>query len=297
MMRNLFSAAVFMLLAALFLASGAFFVNPALSSTGTPPVRDAVREKWPQPVYDFSRNLWDQIEYALFHQSRKGVLIGDDRWLFSDSFSSCPAKAARNLSDNLDYIVATRNLLAERNTTLLVILIPAKGRLGFGHHSAGRLPSCRRPVYGKALDFLGRRRVPVADLLAVMRDSSATGMRGAELIKGRIAVAVASLKIHNGDLMQYEHDAPADAPKPVQVADAGTSLTDGVRLYNANGSFGEFLKEVLRMDLLNVAGEGQGPFMVMDKYLRDAAWRNNPPDLLVWEIPERYLLKKRSARN
>ena len=74
-----------------------------------------------------------------------------------------------------------------------------------------------------------------------------------------------------------------DAVPPVTLI--GTS-------YSANPSwnFAGFLKEALKMDVLNMADEGLGPFTVMDKYLANDALKNNPPKIVVWEMPERYFV-------
>ena len=39
-----------------------------------------------------------------------------------------------------------------------------------------------------------------------------------------------------------------------------------------------------------MADQGLGPLVVMDKYLENDAWKNSPPRLVIWEMPERYLL-------
>ena len=61
--------------------------------------------------------------------------------------------------------------------------------------------------------------------------------------------------------------------------------------YSANPlwNFDGFLKEELEADVLNVADERMGPFETMQKYLKDEALETNPPKLIIWEVPERYL--------
>ena len=61
--------------------------------------------------------------------------------------------------------------------------------------------------------------------------------------------------------------------------------------YSANPfwNFDGFLKEALGTELLNAADEGMGPFETMEKYLKDGAFKENPPQLVIWEIPERYV--------
>ncbi|GAH58948.1 unnamed protein product, partial [marine sediment metagenome] len=41
--------------------------------------------------------------------------------------------------------------------------------------------------------------------------------------------------------------------------------------------------------VLNVAREGQGPFVPMKKYLESPTLDDPRPDVIIWEIPERHL--------
>jgi alginate O-acetyltransferase complex protein AlgJ len=70
----------------------------------------------------------------------------------------------------------------------------------------------------------------------------------------------------------------------VPAALVGTSYSAG-ELWNFPG----FLKEALSVDLLNVAMEGRGPFIPMSEYLESETIREHEPQLVIWEIPERYL--------
>ncbi len=70
----------------------------------------------------------------------------------------------------------------------------------------------------------------------------------------------------------------------VPVALVGTS-------YSANPlwNFGGALKDALDADVLNISSEGRGPFLPMLEYLSSATLAESPPQLVIWEIPERYL--------
>lgn len=61
--------------------------------------------------------------------------------------------------------------------------------------------------------------------------------------------------------------------------------------YSANPkwNFEGFLKQSLQTDILNAADGGLGPLETMDKYLKNQAFKDTPPQLVIWEIPERYL--------
>lgn len=61
--------------------------------------------------------------------------------------------------------------------------------------------------------------------------------------------------------------------------------------YSANPSwnFAGALRQALKRDLANHAEEGQGPLVPMLKYLQSDELKNAPPQLVIWEFPERYL--------
>jgi alginate O-acetyltransferase complex protein AlgJ len=70
----------------------------------------------------------------------------------------------------------------------------------------------------------------------------------------------------------------------IPVALVGTS-------YSAAGAwnFDGHLRAALQADVLKVAVEGQGPFVPMQRYLESRAIDDPRPDVVIWEIPERYL--------
>lgn len=70
----------------------------------------------------------------------------------------------------------------------------------------------------------------------------------------------------------------------IPVALVGTSYSRDERW-----GFAEELKLALDADVLNVASEGEGPFAPMREYLASETIRDPKPQLVVWEIPERYL--------
>ena len=70
----------------------------------------------------------------------------------------------------------------------------------------------------------------------------------------------------------------------VPVTLVGTSYSADER-WNFAGA----LQQALSADVLDVATEGQGPLPPMRDYLQSSELRDAPPQLVVWEIPERYL--------
>ena len=60
---------------------------------------------------------------------------------------------------------------------------------------------------------------------------------------------------------------------------------------DARWNFAGALQTALSADVLNVADAGQGPFVPMARYLASETLRNTVPELVVWELPERYIDK------
>ncbi|MBW7470395.1 alginate O-acetyltransferase [Marinobacter sp. F4218] len=74
--------------------------------------------------------------------------------------------------------------------------------------------------------------------------------------------------------------------KTPRVTLVGTSYSANP-LWNFDGA----LRQHLGADLINVADEGHGPFEPMVAYLRSQDFREYPPELVLWEFPERYLVQ------
>lgn len=74
------------------------------------------------------------------------------------------------------------------------------------------------------------------------------------------------------------------ASETIAVALVGTSYSA-----NPHWNFLGALQQSLGRDVVNYAENGHGPLIPMLKYLQSEALRDNPPQLLVWEFPERYL--------
>ena len=74
------------------------------------------------------------------------------------------------------------------------------------------------------------------------------------------------------------------ANNQVPVALIGTSYSA-----NPNWNFVGALKQALHSDVVNYAEDGHGPILPMLSYLKSDAFKNDPPQVLIWEFPERYL--------
>lgn len=115
---------------------------------------------------------------------------------------------------------------------------------------------------------------------------------------------------HRGDLLRFLPLGPFDVafgPAPDSLTRYETAAADSdsgglfddpsipVTLVGTSYSADELwgfpgaLAEALEADVLTVAAEGEGPFEPMEEYLRGDTITDQPPELVIWEIPERYL--------
>jgi alginate O-acetyltransferase complex protein AlgJ len=83
-------------------------------------------------------------------------------------------------------------------------------------------------------------------------------------------------------------DLLGDAVTP-QIALVGTSYSAEPK-WNFHGA----LQKALGQDVGNYARQGLGPFAPMFEYLRSRDFKDAPPRLVVWEIPERYLVARQA---
>ncbi|AZL72385.1 alginate O-acetyltransferase [Pseudomonas sichuanensis] len=90
--------------------------------------------------------------------------------------------------------------------------------------------------------------------------------------------------------VQAEGESGDDAlfdDSQIPVALVGTSYSA-----NPHWNFLGALQQALRSDVANYAEDGHGPLLPMLKYLQSDAFKNAPPQVVVWEFPERYLPMK-----
>ncbi|MBJ9975796.1 alginate O-acetyltransferase [Pseudomonas sp. S75] len=81
-----------------------------------------------------------------------------------------------------------------------------------------------------------------------------------------------------------EGDDALFADNAIPVALVGTSYSA-----NPHWNFLGALQQALHSDVANYAEDGHGPVQPMLKYLQSDAFKNSPPQVVVWEFPERYL--------
>lgn len=81
------------------------------------------------------------------------------------------------------------------------------------------------------------------------------------------------------------------------AGDAVGVLVIGSSFTNPNTGYPDAIRYQLQRDVLNISiPVDQGPWVGMEAYLKDEAYKTNPPKLIIWEIPERELRSPPNAK-
>jgi alginate O-acetyltransferase complex protein AlgJ len=81
------------------------------------------------------------------------------------------------------------------------------------------------------------------------------------------------------------------------AGDAVSILVIGSSYSNPNTGYADAIRYQLQRDVLNISiPVDQGPWVGMEAYLKDEAYKTTPPKLIIWEIPERELRSPPSAK-
>ena len=144
----------------------------------------------------------------------------------------------------------------------------------------------------------------VAQALAPVVRAQASELPGAEY-----KVSIKPEVTRSGDLLRYV-PVKTGGPRPDFVSEPEYTRTDSggggllgdetlaVTLVGTSYSaetkdnvwhFGGALSQALGTEVLNAAQEGKGPVVPMREYLTGQDRQDNPPQVVVWEIPERFL--------
>ena len=294
------------------------------------------------PIKRLGTNIWAALDYKLFNEGRKGVVLGRDQWLYSDEEFNPIVNEDQNLQGNYALIEGVRQKLKEQGITLVMAIVPAKARLYPEHLGEVKPSSIHANLYQDFHARVAADKIVAPDLLAPLQQAKQSGQQvflrtdthwtpeGAQIAAEHLAKAIAERTplngepqrfvteaaekiIHKGDLRQFlpldplfENLMPAQEPlvkrntreaddqpasddalfadAQVPVALIGTSYSA-----NPNWNFVGALKQALQSDVVNYAEDGHGPILPMLSYLKSDAFKNSPPQVLIWEFPERYL--------
>jgi alginate O-acetyltransferase complex protein AlgJ len=294
------------------------------------------------PIKRLGTNIWAALDYKLFNEGRKGVVLGRDQWLYSDEEFNPIVNEELNLQGNYALVEGVRQKLKEQGITLVMAILPAKARLYPEHMGDVKPSSIHADLYQNFHARVAADKIIAPDLLGPMQQAKQTGQQvflrtdthwtpeGAQVAAEKLAKAIAERaplngepqrfittpgeKItHKGDLRQFlpldplfENLMPAQEPLVKRnTREADDQPASGDALFadaqvpaaligtsysaNPNWNFVGALKQALHSDVVNYAEDGHGPILPMLSYLKSDAFKNSPPQVLIWEFPERYL--------
>jgi len=272
-----------------------------------------------------SINFLNEINFNIFNEGRKGVIIGDEGWLFTDEEFLLPENYKNNIKANQNYIAYVKNKLDDQGIKLFVIPVPAKARLFKNKLGRYEYPKEWNNRYASLLNFLNKENIQHNIDLETSLSNTKTFLKydthwtpeGARAVAMNTALYIEkafpylswvnenfkSEKLdavdHKGDLTRYTANEieninlwqTTSAEEEDLFNDKNYPIVLVGTSYSANSlwNFDGFLKEGLGADILNMADEGLGPFQVMKKYLTSESYKKNKPKLIIWEMPERYL--------
>ena len=99
---------------------------------------------------------------------------------------------------------------------------------------------------------------------------------------------VLAFKVARASASQASLQGAGDA---VGITVIGSSYT------NRNTGYPDAIRYSLQRDLLDISiPVDQGPWVGMESYLKNEAFKTNPPKLIIWEIPERELRSPPNAK-
>ncbi|MBU0928093.1 MAG: hypothetical protein KKA67_10110 [Spirochaetes bacterium] len=122
------------------------------------------------------------VRYDAFGEGYRGVVVGDDGWLFSsEEFDPDLSRAEGFLEGSFeDALAAARDRLAARGVSLVVALVPSKSRIYPDKLGGSAIPPAIEARYENLALFIEGLGVPVVDLAAALSSARAARSGGAE---------------------------------------------------------------------------------------------------------------------
>jgi alginate O-acetyltransferase complex protein AlgJ len=125
------------------------------------------------PIRNPSGAALNALTYSLFGEGRKGVVVGEDGWLFSAEEYEWTSASAKNLDTNLAYIVDVAALLKQKGIALQIALLPEKADI-YADHLLRPRPTAHEGKYEKVREALLTSGATVPDIRAILREASMT---------------------------------------------------------------------------------------------------------------------------
>ncbi len=280
------------------------------------------------PLRQAAIDAWGSLEFSIFGNGRKGVLVGSDGWFYSSEEFERPKNFDAEIAGKLEYVSQVKTALENAGIKLAVVLVPAKARVYPGHLGRHVRPKYWDDVYAKFLTGLQAKGVIAPDVLNAMKTRDSMFLKtdthwtpqGARVAAHAVAEAVKPLlefqtqtftqkpgkvAAHEGDLLKFIPLASfSPKPAPDQLE---TPVVEGSQSAGA-GLFGDSKIEVALVGTSYSANpkfnfDGALKLELQTDLLNLALEGKGPitpmreflkalPEnlkLVVWEIPERFL--------
>lgn len=283
------------------------------------------------PLRDLSIHLWNAVLLKLFGQPRPGALMSSDGWMFTAEEFLEPEGELDFITelDAANAVLSGRGIpliliLVPDKARIYAAKLDRPRSAPF----TSRYDAVLTIVEKRGLNCLDLR--PVLALsksqpASYMRNDTHWSPVGAARVAAHVAQALVDLNLtksafrtehlgnqtFDGDLLVFAEtgmlrgwSGPASETIAVfQTTNIGASSLFGevsapVALIGTSFSarqefhFEGFLKQALGVDVVNHAQMGRGPFLPMRDFLNADSFKTNPPDLVIWEIPERFIMPK-----
>jgi len=183
-----------------------------------------------------SVKLWASTQYLLFKEGARGVVMGNDGWLYTNQEYLIPNDLTSNMAQQVKRIAAVRSLLQEHGKRLVLMPVPMKLDI-YAEHTRYQPDPRAIALYDRFTGQLQRQQVTVAPIReAFLRHRHDAGLflrtdthwspDGARLAAQEVARQYAGLradmpyvsrkvedKTLTGDLMNYIQFDPQLAPQ------------------------------------------------------------------------------------
>jgi alginate O-acetyltransferase complex protein AlgJ len=268
-----------------------------------------------------SRDIAGALRFRLLGETRKGVVVGKDGWLFNLDDFVIPADIESAAGPGLDIIESSAAAMSAKGSRLVVALLPLKIEMAQEHLDHPVAVSRAREARELVVDRLRTAGVEVVDTFpgAMMaREAGEVAFRtdqhwtvlGSGAAARSIADAVGvfgearfelrpdQTQSFFGDLsgavgtpraaemagVAAEHVSPLILTSHLGPPDGRVALVGTSASADPRWSFALQLGAALGVDILNLATSATGPFYPMLTAMKDWEAAGTVPELVVWEV-------------
>lgn len=122
-----------------------------------------------------SIDVMGAARYAIFHEGRPGVVVGNDGWLFSREEFAAPLDRTPDLAEAAAGLGEIHGLLASRGIDLVVVPLPAKADIYREHLSDAAIPDDLAQLYDDFTALLDKQGIRYVDTRQPLLSAKAEG--------------------------------------------------------------------------------------------------------------------------